>query len=144
MNDNSGAPITEDGVVVAAESDVGGHNRGVRGTVRSDDQGEIGNVAGGQAAMVGVSGTEVRPCGFEIGRFALCDLMNVEGMLAWWKVFDVQLDFDTVRRFREDGSSDRLPLRALDIYGDGFLGCTGVSVLRGGDCRRKETQDDDS
>jgi len=97
---DGGATVTEDGVVIVAESYVGGDYGDVGGTVGAYDQGKIGDVAGGCGVMVvfGTAGVEVRTGGFEVGRIALRDLMNVEGVFARREIFDVQRDFNALRR----------------------------------------------
>jgi len=54
-------------------------------------------------AVFRAAGMEVRASGFEVGKFAFCDLMNVDGVLAWRQILDVQCDFDAFRRAGKPG-----------------------------------------
>ena len=73
------------------------HGR-VSGAVCAYDQRKVGNVACGKAArgviMAAAVRIEVRPGGFEVGPFALGELVDVERVFARRKIFDVELDAD--------------------------------------------------
>jgi hypothetical protein len=48
--------------------------------------------------MLSAAGIEVRASGFEVGRIAFGDLMNVNGVFARRQILDVQRDFDAFWR----------------------------------------------
>ena len=93
------ATVAEDGVAVGAKRDVRGDDGCVSGAVRADDQREVGNVTRREAAGVIVARAvriEVGSGGFKVGPVALCELMDVQGVLAGREILDVELDADTV------------------------------------------------
>src|SRR5450755_46909 len=128
----SRAAVAEYGMFVAAHGYVGGNYRDVRGVIRADDQEEIGDVAGHLAFVVMASGIEVRAGGFELWRVAFGDLMDVHGVFAGRKIFDVQLDAHAVGRGTQRGGADNFILRVADIDDNGFRGGVAVRVLRNG------------
>ena len=134
MNHDSGSSVAEHGMVIAGQSDAGGGHGCVRGTIFTDDEGEVRNVSCRQAvvAVAPVSGAvwvEMRSRGGKIRRFALCCLMNMDGVLARWKILDVDLDLNAVWRFREYRRSDVLALRILDFNGDRLGAGMGWTIL---------------
>ena len=139
MNDHCGATVAEDGVAVGAQSDVGSDNGGVSSAVGADDQREVRNVTGGQRAVIvpGAIGIEVRAGGLEVGPFALGELVDVERVFAWRKIFDVELDAHAVRCFGERGGADDLIFRVLDVNDE------GLRRRRGGvddGCRKEQAE----
>src|SRR5271155_283701 len=99
--DDDGA-IAEVRVVVVAEGYGWRDDGDVGSAVSADDQGKIRDVAGGHSvvSMFGAARIEVRASGFEIGRIAFCDLVNVQGVFTRGKILDVQRDFDAFRSGR--------------------------------------------
>jgi hypothetical protein len=116
VNDDGGASVAENRVIVAAECDIRCNHGGVRGSIGTYDQREIWDVAGRRPAVAHVH-AEMRPGRFEVRRFALGYLVNVQRMIAGRKTLDVQLDADAVGRFRKRGGSHALPLGILEIDG---------------------------
>jgi hypothetical protein len=57
----------------------------------------------------------MRTGGFEVGRIALRDLMNVEGVFAGRKIFDVQRDFDALRRARKYARTHTLAVGVFEL-----------------------------
>ena len=100
VNHNRSSSIAKDGVVIVAEGYVGRDDRNVGGAVGANDERKIRDVASRCCVMAVLSaaGIEMRASGFEVGRFAFCDLMNVDGVFAWRQILDVQCDFDAFRR----------------------------------------------
>jgi len=130
VDDDGGATIAEDGVVVRAEGNVGSDGAGVSSAVRANDQGKVGNVAGGMDTVSMPGSIEVRTRGFEVGRFAKGVLVNVDGVCAGRKIFDVESDFDAGGRGGQEGGADALPLGINEIDGNGLGGGMGMGVLR--------------
>jgi len=121
VNDDGGAAVGEDGIFVGAESDIGSDSGGVSCAIRGDNESEVGDVTRGHAhGFVGVAASEMRTGGFEIGRLALGNLMDVDGMFTRRKIFDVECDFDAFRGGRKNGGADRLTLDVLDVHSDGL------------------------
>ena len=85
----------------------------------------------------GAVGIEVRAGGFEVGRFALGELVDVEGMLAGRESLDVELDAHAVRSFGERGGADDLIFRVLDVN-DERLGRRSRRV--GDGCRKEQAE----
>jgi hypothetical protein len=92
--------IAENGVVIVAESYVWRDYGNVGCAIGTDDERKIRNVACGSAivAMLSATGIEVRASGFEVGRVAFSDLMNVNGVFARRQILDVERDFDAFWR----------------------------------------------
>lgn len=128
MNDDRGASIAEDGVIVVAESYVGRDNGNVRSAVGSDDQGKIRDVAGGRPVVMvrATAGIEVGTCGSEARRVAFCDLMDVNGVFAGREILDVQSDFHAFRSAGKSGASHDLAFRILEFDGGGS--CPGLAM----------------
>jgi hypothetical protein len=119
MNDDDGAAVTEDGKVVAAQSHVGSDDTDTGSSIGSHDQGKVRNVSRQQpAAVFCVRAAEVGSRGLEIGRFALCDLVDMEGMLAWRKTVDVEFDPYAMRRLGKDSRSNAVSFGVLDVHSD--------------------------
>src|SRR6266436_2364101 len=84
VNDDGGAPVAEYGVIIAAERDIRRDDGGVRGSIRTYDQREIGDVAGWRPAVAHVH-AEMRPSRFEVRRLTLGHLVDVQRMVTRWK-----------------------------------------------------------
>jgi hypothetical protein len=80
--------------------------------------------------FVHMATTKMGAGGFEIGRLALGDLMNVDGVFAWRKTLDIERDFDTLGRGRQCGRANTLALGILDVYGNGFIGGANLADLQ--------------
>src|SRR5580700_8439154 len=99
VNHDRSSSIAKDGGVIVAEGYVGRDDRNVGGAVGANDERKIRDVASRCCVMAVLSaaGIEMRAGGLEVGRFAFCDLMNVDGVFAWRQILDVQCDFDAFR-----------------------------------------------
>ncbi len=60
-----------------------------------------------QAVLLAV-GVEVRAGGLEIGRVALCILVDMDSVLPWGKLLEIELDLDAFGCRFEGGCSDAL------------------------------------
>jgi len=100
MNYDRCSTIAENGVVIVAESYVWRDYGNVGCAIGADDERKIRDVTGRGAivAMLSAAGIEVRASGFEVGRIAFSDLMNVNGVFARRQILDVQRDFDALWR----------------------------------------------
>jgi hypothetical protein len=129
VNDESSSTIAEDGMVIRADSDIRRDGADVSRAVRTDDQGKIWNVPGGMAA-VGMAGcVEMRASGFEVGRLAFSELVNVNGMLARRKILDVQTDLNTCGRRRERSGADGVAPSVDEIDCEGLAGAAMRMVI---------------
>jgi hypothetical protein len=72
---------------------------------------------------------KMRTRGFEVGRLALSDLVNVNGVFTGRKILDINGDFDPLGRGRQNRSADALALRILDVHGGGLCSGAGTTVL---------------
>ena len=145
VDNHRGAAVAEDGVGVVAERDMRSDDRGVSGAVGTDDQRKVGDVARGKTASVIVAGAavgiEVRTGRLEVGPFAFGELVDVEGVFAGRKVFDVELDANAVRSLGEGGAADDLILSVFDFNGERFCRsqrrgvCDGCSKKQAENCR---------
>lgn len=130
MDDDGGAAVTEDGVIIGAQRDVWRDRSDVGGAVCGNNQGKIGNVSGRMAAVCVVFGIEVRARGFKIGRIAFRILMDVNGVFAGRKIFDVQNDFHAGGSGSQKAGAHALPLSIDQIHVYGFAGGMGMGILR--------------
>src|SRR5450432_1224987 len=87
--------------------------------------------------MVGVRRAKMRAGGFEVGRIALGELMDVNGMLAGGQVFYVQLDFYALGRGGESGGADVVAVGVSDLDGRGF----GLTERRRWECGDRASKD---
>ena len=142
VDDHCGAAIAENGVTVGTERHVGGDDRGMSGAVGANDQREVGNVAGGEPAVIvgRTVGIEVCTGGLEVGAFALSELMNMERVPARREILDVELDANAVRSFGERRGADHLILSVLDLDNDWFGRCWRSGAGHGCRCYRREEQ----
>jgi hypothetical protein len=62
--------------------------------------GEVRDVPRRKTLMHVAAGVKVTTRGFEVGRLAFSKLVNMEGVLAWRKILDVQGDFNALGRGR--------------------------------------------
>ena len=138
VDDDGGATVTEDGVIIGAKRDVWCDGRDVSGAVRGNYQGKIWNVSGRMATVGMVFGVEVRACGFEIGRIAFRILMDVNGMFAGRKIFDIQRDFDAGGSGSQQSGAHALTLSIDQIHRDGFAGGMRMDILRKSDGRSEQ------
>ena len=118
---------------------------GMSGAVGADDQREVGNVTGRKAAssviVVATVRIEMWAGGFEVGAVALGELMDVERMLAWRKIFNIELDANAVRSLGKRCGADDLIFSVSDVNGERFCrGCRRRSVGDGYRCRKKEAE----
>src|SRR5450432_2406800 len=90
--------------------------------------------------MVGVRRAKMRAGGFEVGRIALGELMDVNGMLAGGQVLYVQLDFYAFGRGGESGGADVVAVGVSDLDGRGF----GLAERRRRECGGRGNEDKDS
>jgi hypothetical protein len=124
VNHHGGATVAENGVGVVTERDMRSDDSGVSGAVGGDDQRKVGNVARREAARVFMAsatiGIEMRTGGLEVGSFAFCNLVDVQGVFAGGKAFDVELDANAIRSLRKSGGADDLILSVFDINGEGL------------------------
>src|SRR5579885_429561 len=78
--------------------------------------------------MAHAGGIEMRAGGFEVGRLAFRELVNVNRMIAGRQVLDIEFDADALGRGRENGGADILALSILEVDGHGFYG-VGMGLL---------------
>src|SRR5580700_5497324 len=90
------------------------------------------------ATMGMVSRIEMRTGGLEVGWVAFRELVNVNGMLAWRKVLDIQGDLDAGGGGREERGSDTLPLGVDEIDGDRLFGRMSDLGESGGSGQQKQ------
>jgi len=137
VDDHRGTAVAEDGVAVVAERDVRSNDGRVSGAVGADDQREVRDVACGKAAggviVVAAVGIEMRTGGLEVRAFALGELVDVEGVFAGRKIFDVELDADAVRSLGKRCAADDLILSVFDFDGERLGGRRRCGVGNG--CR---------
>ena len=89
VDDDGGAAVAEDGMLIGAEGDIRRDRADVSGSVGPNNQREIRDIAGGMTAMGVLSTLEMGARRFEVGRLTNAMLVDMNGMLAWGKVFDV-------------------------------------------------------
>lgn len=130
VDDDGGAAVAEDRVIIGAERDVWRDCGDLGSAVRGNNQRKIRNVSSRMAAVGVVFGVEVRARGFEIGWIAFRILMDVNGMFAGRKIFDAQRDFYAGGSGSQNSGAHALSLRIDQIHGDGFGGGMGMGVLR--------------
>jgi hypothetical protein len=126
MNHDCGASVGEERVRAVRESDVFVLDACVRFSfhIHREVQHVSGMVAFGilQPVLLTV-GIEVWACGLEIGSIALGILMKVDGMLAGWKVVQVELKRHARSLLRQRDSADVLALSVFDFdFGFGQAG----------------------
>ena len=119
MDDESCAASTENRMFIVAERDIGRYGRHMRCPVRADDQHEIGDIPSGSPG-VAVAAFKVRTGRCKVWRFTFSDLVNVDRVLAWRQILDIQDDLDAFGRGRKRGGSHALPLRVLDDHDHGL------------------------
>jgi len=131
VDNDRGSAIAEDGMVIVAEGYVGRDHGNVGGAIGGDDERKIRDVAGGGCVMavLGAAGIEVRASALEVRRIALRDLVNVDGVFARRKIFDVERDFDAFRRAGELRGSDVLAVGILEFHGYRFGSGAAVRFL---------------
>src|SRR6266480_2241176 len=71
------------------------------------------------------AGIEMRTSGFKSWSFTLGHLMNVNRVLTWRKIFQIQLDSHTTASWRERSSSHVLALGVLHLNRQTLL-CTCI------------------
>lgn len=132
MDDDRGAAIAKDGMIVVAECYVRSDYRNVGGAVGGDNEREIRDVSRGRTVMMmlGAAGVEMGASRLEVWRIAQSDLVNVDGMLAGRKIFDVKSDLDAVRRAGKKRRSNTLAFGILEFYSDRFGRGAAVRILR--------------
>src|SRR5882762_105071 len=81
VNNNRGSAITENGVFVGAESYIRRNGGCMGGSIRRNDQRKVRYIARRHSFMAVAPAAKMRTRGFEVGRLALRDLMNVNGVL---------------------------------------------------------------
>jgi hypothetical protein len=132
VNYDRGSSIAENGVIVGAESHVWRDYGNVRRTVSADDKRKIRDVARGGAFVTVLSAAwiEMGTCGLKIRRVTRGNLMNVDGVLSRWQIFDVERDFDTFRRAGKLRCPHALALGVLE-FDDYWLGSGAAMRLLG-------------
>lgn len=122
VDHDRGTSITEDGVVIVAQSDIWRDDGNVGGAIGGNDERKIRDVAGGGCVVVvfSAAGIEVRSRGLEVWRFAFCDLMDMDGMFAWRKILDVQRYFDPFGRPGEQRRSNIVAIGIPEFDGHRF------------------------
>lgn len=93
MDDDRRPTIAEHRMIVVAECNVRRDRRDMRRSVRRHNQRKIGNVPGGMTSVRMAARIEMRTRRLKVGCFAFGKLVNVDGVLAWRKIFDIQRDF---------------------------------------------------
>jgi hypothetical protein len=90
----------------------------MRSPVCADYQRKVWDIAGRRGAMfvVGICRTKVWTRGFKIGRVTFACLMDMNGMLAWGQILDVELDFYAMLGRGERCGADAPAVGVLDIY----------------------------
>src|ERR1700719_1693106 len=122
VNDDRGAPVAENGMLVSTQRDIGRNHCRVASSVGCHNQRKIRNASSRQPRVFGMAGgaTEVRASRLEVRRFTFRVLVNMQRVLARRQALDVQLDFDSVWSFAQHGSSDALTLRIFNFHGNRF------------------------
>jgi len=101
MNDDGSSSVAKNGVWLRAHGDIRSDDRGMAGSVRRDNERKIRYVSGGHTGVI-VTGVglvcriKVSACGFEIGRIAFRELVNVQGVLTRGQLFHVYFNSDAV------------------------------------------------
>src|SRR6267154_4365152 len=122
VNHDRGSAVTENGVLVRTQRNVGRNDRGVPGSISGNDQRKIRDISGRHTRMVAMtrSSVEVRPRGLEVRRLALGVLMNMQGMLARRQTLHIELDFYAVRSFAQQRGAHALALCVFDFHRNWF------------------------
>src|SRR5712675_1368179 len=122
VNHDRGSAVTENGVLVRTQRDVGRNDRGVPGSISGNDQRKIRDISGRHTRMVAMtrSSVEVRPRGLEVRRLALGVLMNMQGVLARRQALHIELDFYAVRSFAQQRGAHALALCVFDFHRNWF------------------------
>jgi len=129
VDDNGGSAVAEDGVVVRAQSHIRRDSACVCRSIGADDEGKIRYVAGRKTGVrMFRAAVKVRSCRLEIGRLALGEFMNVDGMFSRREIFDVEGNFNALWRRGQGGCANALALRILDVHNNGFG--SGVTRIR--------------
>ena len=80
-------------------------------------------------AVLRAAGIEMGASGFEVGRIALCDLMNVDGVFSRRKILDVQRDFNAFRRAGKLGGAHALAVGIFEFNGYRFGSRAATRIL---------------
>jgi hypothetical protein len=130
VNDDSGAAVAENGMLVRTERNIWRNYYCVTGSISCDNQRKIGNVSSCQTGVFAVTGgaIEVRASRLKVGRFTLRVLVDVQRVLARRQALHVQLDFDSVRSVAKHGSSNVLTLSVFNFRSNRF-GSGGTAGL---------------
>src|SRR5258707_13555215 len=143
MNHNRRAAVAEARAFVRARGHVWRDGAGVSRAVRGNDQRKVRDIASGRthghAIMPAARAAKMRTSRFKVGRLALGHLMNVNGVLPWWKILDVDADFDALGCGRQSCSANVLALHVLEVHYDGLCGLR-VTVLRKNHTRCRQKQ----
>jgi hypothetical protein len=130
MNDDGGAAVAEDGVVVGAEGEIGCDSADVGRAIGRHHEQEIGNVPCRVAAMDMVVGIEMATGRLEVGRVALGIFVDVDGVLSWRKILDVESDFYSRGSGGEKRGADIFALGIDEIRSHRLNDGMGLSLLR--------------
>lgn len=140
MNHKRGAAVGVNGIGAVGQGDVRVGNGCFRLSIGCD--GEVLHIAGVRAigilqSVVLANGIKVTASGFEVGRFATGLLVNVNGVLAWGQIHQIQLDFDARAGFRDGGGADGSAFRVFQFH---FL-AGSTKGQGGGGCQDDQTLD---
>src|SRR5260370_6285066 len=143
MNHNRRAAVAEDRAFVRAKGHVWRDGAGVSRAVRGNDQRKVRDIASGRthghAIMPMARAAKMRTSRFKVGRLALGHLMNVNGVLPWWEILDVDVDFDALGCGRQSCGANVLALHVLEVHYDGLCGLR-VTVLHKNHTRCRQKQ----
>jgi hypothetical protein len=118
-------------VVIVAKRNIWRDHGDMGSAVGGDDEREIRYVACGGCTVImrGATGIEVGASGRKVGRIALCNLVDVNRVLARRKVFHIQRDLDPFLRAGKQRFSHALAINVFELNSDWLGRGVAMSLL---------------